>query len=137
MFFFRCGNDVRPWKERDRTDTRKIQRDARSYRKDYQRPSREGIPRPCREGVPDNRIRKRDRTKRSEVPDNRIRKRHRTDNRIRIRPNRPKSHSGKKQKAESDFGQGHVPIPCIFGLLDLNSLARLLTSEAEEAEFDS
>ena len=113
MFFFRCGNDVRPWKERDRTDTRKIQRDARSYRKDYQRPSREG------------------------VPDNRIRKRHRTDNRIRKRPNRPKSHSGKKQKAESDFGQGHVPIPSIFGLLELNSLARLLTSEAEEAEFDS
>ena len=98
-FSFRA-NDNRGWTERCRIDdNRAMKRDARSYRKDYARPARD------RKGLDDKR--KRDR----------------------VRHNRSKSHSGKKQKADSDFGQGDVSITRIFRFLEE-------TSETEEAEFD-
>ena len=104
-FAFR-ENDLRGWTERCRIDdNRAMKRDARSYRKDYARPARD------RKGLGDRR------------------QRHRKDTRKRVRQNRPKSHSGKKQKADSDFGQGDVPITRIFRFLEE-------TSETEEAEFD-
>ena len=131
------ANDNRGWTERFRIDdSRAMNRDARSYRNDYARPDREGLGDKRkrdrdRKGLGDKRKRDRDR---KGLGDKRKRGRDRKgldDKRKheRVRHNRPKSHSGKKQKADSDFGQGDVPITRIFRFLEE-------TSETEEAEFD-
>ena len=123
-------NDLRGWTERCRIDdNRAMKRDARSYRNDYARPARD------RKGLRDKRKRDRPaRDRKGERKRDRVRPRDRKGlgderKRDRVRQNRPKSHSGKKQKADSDFGQGDVPITRIFRFLEE-------TSETEEAEFD-